>query len=429
MLTRPEPMPLPLARGHPDPGDRPARRQPLRPCSASGARADGPRTWSPPAQDWRASSARTQVSCVPIGAVERIRGDELAAAVAAAARVDAIVLMLGEARYMSGEAAARLYPEIPLAQYRLVEALQSVGKPLIAIQTAGRALPVSRLAGQPPGDVRQRRRGLLHLAARDRGRQRHRRRAERRPCALGTPHRSRCPARAGSSPRLSASGASAGPSVDDLPRMMRDFRDKIGNSGKWVSHLQETFERDDCPIAFPFGHGLTYTDFAYSSLRLSATELSAGDPNAYLEARVTITNRGRHPGVAVPQLYLRDTVAVPAPRRLELRGFERIELLPGESARSSPSRSRLPISRSTRSIPRPAISISREAEGRNPTSIRSWPSSREAPTSRTRRPRARSCWSSDPGRARRKAWWARQDSNLRQHRYERRVLTTELRAR
>jgi hypothetical protein len=89
--------------------------------------------------------------------------------------------------------------------------------------------------------------------------------------------------------------------------------------------------RDDCPIAFPFGYGLTYTDFAYSDLSLSAKELRAGDPDAAIEASVTITNEGQYRGVAVPQLYVRDMVAVPAPRRLELKGFERIELMPGES--------------------------------------------------------------------------------------------------
>jgi len=45
------------------------------------------------------------------------------------------------------------------------------------------------------------------------------------------------------------------------------------------------------------------------------------------------TNRGERAGVAVPQLYVRDTVAVPAPRKLELRGFERLTLQPGELRR------------------------------------------------------------------------------------------------
>ena len=72
---------------------------------------------------------------------------------------------------------------------------------------------------------------------------------------------------------------------------------------------------------------------AIGDFALSAKTLAAGDPEAAIEASITVTNEGDRPGVAVPQLYLRDTVAVPAPRRLELRGFERLELQPGESAR------------------------------------------------------------------------------------------------
>jgi beta-glucosidase len=329
MLTRPEPMPLPLARGTRILVTGPLADNPQAMLGEWSARGR-PEDVVTPCAGLARFFGRDQVSCVPIGAVERIRGDELAAAVAAAARVDAIVLMLGEGRYMSGEAAARLYPEIPLAQYRLVEALQGVGKPLITIQTAGRAVPVSRLAGllpemsgsadvvfftsqlgieagnaiadvlggaHPPS-------GRLSLSL---------------PCESGIISAT-FRERRGGRPRVALTG------------LVQDFRESIHNAGKWVSHFQETFERDDCPIAFPFGHGLAYTDFAYSSLRLSARELRAGDPDAYLEASVTITNRGRYRGTAVPQLYLRDVVAVPAPRRLELRGFERIELLPGESA-------------------------------------------------------------------------------------------------
>jgi hypothetical protein len=111
------------------------------------------------------------------------------------------------------------------------------------------------------------------------------------------------------------------------------FRDRINNAGKWVSAFQETFDRDDCPIAFPFGHGLTFTNFSYTDFALSADSLQASDADAAIEASVTVTNEGAYPGVAVPQLYVREMVAIPAPRRLELRGFERLELQPGESAR------------------------------------------------------------------------------------------------
>jgi beta-glucosidase len=273
---------------------------------------------------------KDRVRCVPTEAVDSIRDDELSAAVAAASSAEAIVVMLGETRFMSGEASARLYPDVPDAQYRLVEALTATGKPVIAIHVAGRAVPVSRLAGRMPelsgsadvvfftsqlgieagnaiADVLSGAHppsGHLSISL---------------PCESGI---------IGASFRERRAGRPA----TTITGTMRDFREKIDNAGKWVSHFQETFARDDCPIAFPFGHGLTYTDFDYSPLRLSANELRAGDPGAAIEAAVTITNQGRHRGVAVPQLYLRDMVAIPAPRRLELRGFERIELAPGESA-------------------------------------------------------------------------------------------------
>jgi beta-glucosidase len=272
-----------------------------------------------------------EVACVPIEAIDAIRSEELGAALRAASDADAVVVMLGETRQMSGEAASRLYPDIPPAQYRLVEALETLGKPVVAIVFAGRALPVSRLAGRIPG---------------------------RTASADVVFYTSQLGIEAGNGIADVLSGAHApsgrltvslpcesgiisetfrerriGRPQETISPMMAAFRDKIGNSGKWVSHLQEVFERDDCPIAFPFGYGLTYTDFAYSGFSLSATDLKASDPKGFVEARVTVTNQGRHAGVAVPQLYLRDTVAVPAPRKLELRGFERLDLQPGESAR------------------------------------------------------------------------------------------------
>ncbi|HSK38650.1 MAG TPA: fibronectin type III-like domain-contianing protein, partial [Arenibaculum sp.] len=67
-----------------------------------------------------------------------------------------------------------------------------------------------------------------------------------------------------------------------------------------------------------------------SDLSLSAGRMSAGDPGAALRVSVTVGNTGRYRGIETMQLYLRDTVAVPAPRWLELRDFKRVELDPGE---------------------------------------------------------------------------------------------------
>jgi beta-glucosidase len=78
---------------------------------------------------------------------------------------------------------------------------------------------------------------------------------------------------------------------------------------------------------FPFGHGLSYTKFAYDSLRLSARQIRARDS---IVVSVDVTNTGSRPGDEVVQLYLRDDVASITRPVKELRGFRRISLPPGE---------------------------------------------------------------------------------------------------
>lgn len=79
---------------------------------------------------------------------------------------------------------------------------------------------------------------------------------------------------------------------------------------------------------YPFGFGLSYTSFSYSSPRLSHTRLASTQT---LGVEVTVTNTGKRAGDEIVQLYLRDDVAsVTRPVR-RLRGFRKIHLAPGES--------------------------------------------------------------------------------------------------
>jgi beta-glucosidase len=79
---------------------------------------------------------------------------------------------------------------------------------------------------------------------------------------------------------------------------------------------------------FPFGHGLSYTTFAYSNLRLGAETISPGQT---LTISADVKNIGQRAGDEVVQLYLSDTAAsVPVPIR-QLHGFERLHLAPGET--------------------------------------------------------------------------------------------------
>jgi beta-glucosidase len=81
---------------------------------------------------------------------------------------------------------------------------------------------------------------------------------------------------------------------------------------------------------FPFGFGLSYTTFEYSSL---AIDPAAIDPSGTATVSCTVTNTGGRAGDEVSQLYIRDVLASVARPVMELKGFERITLAPRQSAK------------------------------------------------------------------------------------------------
>lgn len=78
---------------------------------------------------------------------------------------------------------------------------------------------------------------------------------------------------------------------------------------------------------FPFGFGLSYTQFVYSDLTVSRETLGLSDN---LEVTVRVKNMGKRAGREVVQLYIRDEVATVVPREKELRDFASVTLSPGE---------------------------------------------------------------------------------------------------
>jgi beta-glucosidase len=103
-------------------------------------------------------------------------------------------------------------------------------------------------------------------------------------------------------------------------------------TGRGDDYLDSTGE----PL-FPFGHGLTYTTFRYGELTLSRPTMHADDT---VTVAVSVTNTGRRAGTEVVQLYLHDEVASTSRPVLQLRGFARLALAPGETREA-----RFPISR------------------------------------------------------------------------------------
>ena len=77
-----------------------------------------------------------------------------------------------------------------------------------------------------------------------------------------------------------------------------------------------------------FGHGLSYTTFKYSNLRLSAQNIS---PTDSVVVSCDITNTGKRAGDEVVQLYIQDVLSTVTTYEKNLRGFERVHLKPGET--------------------------------------------------------------------------------------------------
>ena len=87
------------------------------------------------------------------------------------------------------------------------------------------------------------------------------------------------------------------------------------------------YDRKEMDVLYPFGHGLSYTTFEYSGLQLSETEITDQDT---LTATVTVTNTGSRTGKTVVQLYVSDVESTVLRPVRELKGFEKVELAPGE---------------------------------------------------------------------------------------------------
>jgi beta-glucosidase len=88
------------------------------------------------------------------------------------------------------------------------------------------------------------------------------------------------------------------------------------------------YDKKEIAPLFPFGHGLSYSTFKYSNLRLSAKSMT---PNDLLKVRVDVTNTGKVAGKEVVQLYVRDVEATVARPEKELRAFSKVELAPKQT--------------------------------------------------------------------------------------------------
>ena len=105
------------------------------------------------------------------------------------------------------------------------------------------------------------------------------------------------------------------------PRLGRPF-----TPGKPGNYTSQYFEEPNGAL-YPFGYGISYTDFSVSDVTLSSATMARG---AKVEASVTVKNTGQRGGETVVQLYIRDVAASVVRPVKELKDFRKIMLKPGE---------------------------------------------------------------------------------------------------
>jgi len=241
-----------------------------------------------------------------------------AQAVEAARGADVAILALGESSAMSGEAASRAHLNLPGNQQKLLEAIVATGKPVVLLVFSGRPLVLDWAASHVPAIMEVWFPGV-----------------ETGPAIVDTLFGTTPP-----SGKLTMSFPRA-VGQEPLyyqqlptgrPEQLPDPKHPGPVETKYVSKYLDV---PNSPL-FPFGHGLSYTTFAYSDVRVSAKALRAAaltsDKNAHpVHATATVTNTGHRPGTEIVQCYIRIRGAsVEQPVR-SLKGFTRITLNPGES--------------------------------------------------------------------------------------------------
>jgi beta-glucosidase len=237
-----------------------------------------------------------------------IEGDDtagIAAAVALCERADSILLCLGEAAVMSGEAASRVNPGLPGQQEALAGAVlaraQALGKPCAVVLFSGRPLTV-------PGLVA---RSQAVLAAWFPG------------CEAGNAVADVVLGRTSPSGRTVISWPR---SVGQIPIFHSERRS--GRPANPEDKFTSKYLDSPNEPLFAFGHGLTYGRFRYSNLRVSPEAVQMG---GNLQVQVDLTNEGARTACETVFVFTHDVVASVSRPLLQLAGFGRLELAPGRT--------------------------------------------------------------------------------------------------
>jgi len=233
----------------------------------------------------------------------RSEEDIIKEAVDIAKKSDVVVAALGESSEMTGESSSRTNLDIPETQKRLLEALLKTGKPVVLVLFSGRPLTLSWEAQNVPA--------ILNVWF------------------------------GGTETAKAVTDVLFG-DVNPSGKLTTTFPKNVGQiplyyshkntgrplvAGQWFSKFRSNYLDVDNDPLYPFGYGLSYTTFAYSDLKMSNTSFKKGGS---VTASIVVKNTGSREGREIVQLYVQDLVGTETRPVKELKGFQKIRLLPGE---------------------------------------------------------------------------------------------------
>ena len=227
-----------------------------------------------------------------------------AEAVSVASKCDVVVAVMGEAAEMSGESSSRSDISLPGSQQELLEALLKTGKPVVLVLFTGRPLVMAWEQKNIPAVL-----------------------------------------------NVWFGGTQSGNAIADVVfgrvnpsgKLPVTFPQSVGQiplyynhkntgrplaEGEWYTKYRSNYLDVTNDPLYPFGFGLSYTQFSYGDLLLDKTQLSG---NQTLTANIKLTNSGKYDGAEVVQLYIRDLVGSITRPVKELKGFQKVFLKAGET--------------------------------------------------------------------------------------------------
>ncbi len=225
-------------------------------------------------------------------------------AIAAAKQADVVVMVLGEHGFQSGEGRSRTNLQLPGVQQELLEAVYKANKNIVLVLNNGRPLAITWADKHIPAIVEA--------------------------WQLGT--------QTGNAVAEVLYG-----DYNPSGKLPMTFPRNVGQTPIYYNHkstgrpvpMADTTmvfwthysDVENSPL-YPFGHGLSYTDFKYKNLKLSKTSAAVGEA---ITVSVDVTNTGKLDGKEVVQLYIRDFVGSIVRPVKELKGFELVPLKTGET--------------------------------------------------------------------------------------------------